>query len=231
MQGLFETLTHALEDAAGVALTAAFVWGILSVVLSPCHLASIPLIVGFIHGQPGLTTRRALLLSWLFAGGTLVSIGVIGGVTALAGRILGDIGAYGNYGVAFIFFLVGLHLLDVLPLAWSGPGQVAGRRGPLAAVALGLLFGFALGPCTFAFMAPLLGVIFKLGENQFWPALWLLGFFGLGHCAVIVLAGTSAKLVQKALDWNERSRGLTVSRKICGVLVLLGGLYLIYTAP
>jgi len=48
MEKLFITLTHAVEGTAAIALAAAFIWGILSILLSPCHLSSIPLIVGFI---------------------------------------------------------------------------------------------------------------------------------------------------------------------------------------
>ena len=51
MQELFTNLSHAVEGAPLIALGAAVVWGILSIVLSPCHLASIPLIVGFISGR------------------------------------------------------------------------------------------------------------------------------------------------------------------------------------
>ena len=52
----------------------------------------------------------------------------------------------------------------------------------------------------------------------------------LGHCSVIVLAGTFTEVVQHYLDWNERSKGSVILKKVCGVLVLIGGLYLIYTA-
>ena len=44
MQELFTQLTHAVEGAWFIATAAAFAWGVLSIVLSPCHLASIPLI-------------------------------------------------------------------------------------------------------------------------------------------------------------------------------------------
>ena len=54
--------------------------------------------------------------------------------------------------------------------------------------------------------------------------------YGVGHCAVIVVAGTFTELVQRYLDWNEQSRGLKVLKCTCGILVLLGGVYLIYTA-
>ncbi len=53
---------------------------------------------------------------------------------------------------------------------------------------------------------------------------------GLGHCPVIVLAGTSAGLVQRYLNWNEKSKGAIISKRMCGGLVPLAGLYLIYIA-
>src|ERR1035437_5908232 len=104
MENLFTTLSHAVEGAPLIALAASLVWGILSVILSPCHLSSIPLIIGFISDQGKLTTRRAFGLSFLFGLGILVTITLIGVVTAAMGRMLGDVGKYGNYAVAAIFF-------------------------------------------------------------------------------------------------------------------------------
>ena len=167
VENLFNNLTHAVQGAPIIALTAAVVWGVLSIVLSPCHLASIPLIVGFISEQGRVTVRRAFWTSALFAAGILITIAAIGTMTAAAGRIMGDVGRYGNYLVALIFFAVGLHLLGVIPMPWSGPGQVGMKqKGLLAAFVLGLLFGIALGPCTFAYMAPMLGVTFKLAATD-----------------------------------------------------------------
>lgn len=232
MQGLFTTLTRAVEGSALVAVAASFIWGILSIILSPCHLASIPLIIGFIDEQGRISTRRAFWISTLFALGILITIGLIGVVTAAAGRMMGDVGRYGNYFVAAIFFLVGLHLLDVIPMPWSGPGSVGmKRKGALAALILGLVFGIALGPCTFAYMAPMLGVTFRLAATNLPYGVLLLLMYGLGHCSVIVLAGTFTEVVQRYLNWNERSKGALILRKICGVLVLLGGIWMVYTAP
>jgi cytochrome c-type biogenesis protein len=101
----------------------------------------------------------------------------------------------------------------------------------LAAFILGLVFGIAIGPCTFAYMAPMLGVTFKLANTNLLYGILLLVVYGIGHCSVIVLAGTSTELVQKYMNWNEKSKGAVILKKICGVFVLLGGLYLIYTAP
>jgi len=231
MQELFTTLTRAIEGAPLVALGAAFAWGVLSIVLSPCHLASIPLIIGFINGQGQMPTKRAFGLSTLFAVGILATITAVGAITAAAGRMMGDVGPYGNYVVAVIFFLVGLYLLDVIPMPWSGPGQIGmQRKGMLAALILGLIFGIAVGPCTFAYMAPMLGVTFKLAATSMGYGIALLTLYGVGHCSVIVLAGTSTELVQRFMNWNEESRGAMILKKVCGVLVLLGGVYLIYTA-
>ena len=231
MEELFTTLTRAVEGTPAIALGAAFLWGILSVLLSPCHLSSIPLIVGFIDQQGRMATRRAFLISALFALGILITIAGIGAITAAAGRMLGDVGRYGNYFVAAIFFVVGLVLLDVIPMPFSGPSQIGlKRKGLLAAFILGLVFGIALGPCTFAYMAPMLAVTFKLAASSMAYGVLLLAVYGLGHCSVIVVAGTATGLVQKYLNWNEKSKGAVILKRVCGLLVLSGGVYLIYVA-
>ncbi len=231
MEQLFSALTHAVEGTPLLALTAAFLWGVLSIILSPCHLASIPLIVGFIAEQKDLTTRRAFWTATLFSLGILVTIAVIGVITSALGRMAGDLGGYANYAVAGIFFLVGLYLLGVILMPFAGPGQLGiQRKGLLAAFLLGLIFGIALGPCTFAYMAPVLGVCFKVGASAPLYAATLLLAYGLGHCGVIVAAGTSTEVVQRYLKWNENSPGIRIVKQVCGALVLGGGLYLIYSA-
>ena len=232
MQELFTQLTQAIDRAWYIAVCASFVWGVLSVLLSPCHLASIPLIVGFIGEQGRMSTRRAFWISTLFAVGILITIGVIGAVTAAAGRMMGDVSKYSDYFVALIFFAVGLNLLGVITIPWAGLGQVGMRRkGLLAAFILGLLFGIALGPCTFAYMAPMLGVTFKLASTNLDYGIMLLLVYGIGHCSVIIFAGTFTGVVQRYMNWNEKSKGAVVIRKVCGVLVILGGIWLVYTAP
>jgi cytochrome c-type biogenesis protein len=232
MEELFTQLSRAVEGKPAIALAASAVWGVLSIVLSPCHLASIPLIVGFISDQGKVTAKRAFWTSAVFAVGILITIAAIGAITAAAGRMMGDVGRYGNYFVAVIFFVVGLHLVGVIPLSFSGAGPVGmKRKGLLAAFILGLVFGIALGPCTFAYMAPMLGVTFKLAATNFLYGAALLLAYGLGHCAVIVAAGTSTELVQRFLNWNENSKGVAVVKIVCGVLVILGGVWLIYAAP
>ena len=232
MGGVFAALNRAVEGTPLVALAGSLAWGVLSVILSPCHLASIPLVVGYMGRQGQPRVRRSLAISTVFSLGILVTIGLVGAVTAVAGRMLGDVGPYGNYVVATVFFLVGLYLLDVIPLPWRGLGNLrVGFRGYWGAAILGLLFGIALGPCTFAYMAPMLAVTFGLASQNLAYAGLLLGMYALGHCAVIVAAGTSMGMVQRYLNWNEKSRGTKVVKALCGVLVIVAGLYLIYAAP
>ncbi len=104
------------------------------------------------------------------------------------------------------------------------------RKGLIAAFVLGLVFGIALGPCTFAYMAPVLAVAFKVGSTSFLYGAILLLAYGIGHCAVIVAAGTSTELVQHFLNWNEKSKGVSIVKSLCGILVILGGVYMIFTA-
>ena len=231
MEALFTTLTRAVEGTPLLAGSAALAWGVLSIVLSPCHLASIPLIVGVIDEQGRISTRRAFLIALLFSVGILVTIGLVGVVTAAAGRMMGDVGKFGNYFVAAVFFLVGLHLVGVVPMPFAGPGQVnMQRKGMFGAFILGLVFGIALGPCTFAYMAPMLAVTFRLAAVNLPYGILLLVLYGAGHCSVIVLAGTFTEVVQRYLNWNEKSKGAERLKKVCGVLVILGGLYMLYTA-
>jgi cytochrome c-type biogenesis protein len=231
IETVFIKLSHAVEGAPAIALVASFIWGILSIILSPCHLASIPLIVGFVDEQGRISAKRAFSISLLFGLGILLTIAVIGAVTAALGRMLGDIGRWGNYFVAVIFFLVGLHLIGLIPMPWAG-ANASGykRKGLLAALILGLIFGIALGPCTFAYMAPMLAVAFRTASTNPLYGAGLLMAYGLGHCSVLVLAGTFTEVIQHYLNWSERSKGTAIVKIVCGILVILGGVYMILTA-
>ena len=227
MESLFTTLTEALYGSLGVALVASFAWGVASILLSPCHLSSIPLIIGFLTAKSEKKTSRGFLLAFVFAVGILLTIAIIGLVTAALGRIMGDVGTYGKYAVAVIFFIVGLYLMDIIRLPETGVNLRPLQSGTAfwSAFVLGLIFGIALGPCTFAFLAPVLGVVFQLSDTNVIAAGGLLLAFGLGHCSVIVAAGGLTSRVQAYLDWTNRSRTVLWIKRTAGLLVIAGGVY------
>ncbi|MFH1852885.1 MAG: cytochrome c biogenesis protein CcdA [Candidatus Neomarinimicrobiota bacterium] len=228
---LFTALDGALGSGFGWAVLAAVGWGVISVLLSPCHLTSIPLVVGLISSQDGVNVKRSTGLALVFAVGILLSIAMIGGITVGLGRMLGDVGRVGNYLVAGIFFLVGLYLLELLRLPQTGINLQRLKTGGIGgALLLGLVFGLALGPCTFAFMAPVLGAVLHLSVTSPAKAGILLAGFGVGHSIVIVLAGTLTGWVQNYLDWSEKSRGTLILQRVCGVLIIIGGIYILVVA-
>jgi cytochrome c-type biogenesis protein len=211
------------------AVLASFGWGIVSVLLSPCHLSSIPLVIGFISTQGEISLKRTFIISLTFGTGILITIALIGLITAIAGRLMGDVGAVGNYIVATVFFVVGLYLLDIIKLPWDGANvKTTKHKGIPAALILGLLFGIGLGPCTFAYMAPVLGIVFQVAKTNIVYSVILLLAFGIGHILVIVAAGTLTKKVQQYLNWTEKSKSALYIKRICGVLVILSGVYMIY---
>ena len=228
---VMSSLTLGVQGAPVTAMLAAFIWGVFSILLSPCHLAGIPLIIGYINARKVENISRAFFLSLVFALGILISILIIGMITAMAGRLLGDLGPLPYYLVAGVFILFGLSLTGLIPLSTSCvtkffPEQPR-KRGALV---LGLVLGIGLGPCTFIYIAPILGVTLALSAADVLYGFLLVVLFGLGHCLLLVLAGISPRFIQSLLRWNERSLSADIIKRICGGLLLLGGAYLLYSA-
>jgi cytochrome c-type biogenesis protein len=223
-------LTRMLEGQPALGLLGAFLWGVASILLSPCHLAGIPLIVAYTGRSSSLSSRRAAGLSTVFALGILVTVAIVGAVSVLAGRMLGAIGGVANYLVAALLFVVGLELLGAWPVHWSDlPRPETTRRGLAGAFLFGLAFGTALGPCTLAFLGPVVGMTMKTAGARPMFAMLLMLAYAAGHCGVLALAGASGPRLAGYTAWSER--GVGVFRRACGVLVLAGGVYLVYVAP
>jgi len=227
LEQILTELSTILSQSLAIALIGSLAWGVISIVLSPCHLSSIPLVIGFLTSQEQRSVSRAFVLSTIFSLGILLSIALIGLITASMGRLLGDLGRVGNTVVAVVFFVFGFYLMDILPLNWSLGNVTTRKSGGWAALSLGLLFGIALGPCTFAFIAPILGIVFTRAQTDYLGAVALLSAFALGHCGVIILAGILTQKVQSYLNWTEEHKGIKWLKRICGFLVVLGGVYLL----
>lgn len=229
LNDIFTWLNTLISGNFYIALIGAFLWGVMSILLSPCHLSSIPLVIGYINKQGAQGPKAAFYNSAIFSAGILITIAVIGGITSAMGGLIGDIGTAGNYLVAIVFFAAGLYLLDLIHFDFGTGGvKKVSSKGHTMAFVLGLLFGFGLGPCTFAFMAPVLGVAFQFAATSLLSAALLISAFAIGHCSVIVAAGTAITKAQVYLKWTENSKSVIMIKKICGLLVILGGIYFIY---
>lgn len=225
MSNLLTSLSQGLDAAPGFALLAALAWGVASVVLSPCHLASVPLIVGFVNGGAEPATARALRLSLVFSLGVLVSIAIVGAITAAAGRMLGDIGAAGTAFLVALLLVFGLVMLDLVPLPVATSLARMQRRGTLAALLLGVAFGVGLGPCTFAFAAPVFALAFFGAPRGVALAAGVVVAFALGHCLVLVVAGTLGGRLGVVLAKGRRPIVLRRMRQACGVLLIVAAAY------
>lgn len=230
IETLFNSLSEMLYGNMYLALASAFFWGILSVMLSPCHIASIPLIVGFIGNQGVGKISKNVLISSLYSAGILVSLVIIGFVTIFLGRIAGDLGSIPNIIVSALMIVIGLYLAGVIRLKFMDNAckvPVLKKRGLLAAFSLGLIIGLAVGPCTFAYLAPVLGISFSLAKTNLIFAVLLVSMYALGHCLVIIAGGTFIPAVQSFLNWSDKSKGLVVVKKACGIIVIFAGIYLL----
>ena len=240
MLALLSALSTWLYGAFWVALPAAFLWGVASVLLSPCHLAGIPLVIGYVSGRADSSYRETTLSSLLFAVGILLTLALIGVVTALLGTVLGATGSWLTVAVGAVVLLFGLYLSGLLPgrlLEFSAQPKAWGRgplgRGPLPALLLGLIFGLALGPCSFAFLAPLIGIVFSsagagsVASGSLLHSVSLFLFYAVGHCLVILLAGLMTERVKRYLAWSQRSGAPLILRRASGVLVMAAGAYMI----
>ena len=224
---MFTTLSSMLEQSLSLVLAAAFLWGILSIVLSPCHISSIPLVVGYVNRNGLQSQRSALITSLYFSGGVLISLLVIGAVTSMMGVMLGDIGRAGAYLVGAVFVLTGLWLLDLFRVPACRLPMRSGQTA-LGGILMGFVFGAALGPCTFGFMFPVLAVVFRSAEHNPLVSVAIILSYAVGHSLVIVLAGVGVNQLQSFLNWDSKARGTLWMKRFCGVLIILTGLYLTF---
>ncbi|OPY89932.1 MAG: Thiol:disulfide interchange protein DsbD precursor [Syntrophus sp. PtaU1.Bin208] len=228
MEMFFLTVNKWLTTSTMMAAVASFLWGMISVLFSPCHLASIPLMIAYVAGQrETLTPRQAGLYATLFTGGLFLSIAAVGSICAGLGRMLGDIGPYWQIIVGIVLIWVALDMFGVQACSVSGGGllQRLNLRGRSGAFFLGFSYGLLSGSCTFGFIAPILAVITI--QKQILMGLALILLFAVGHCFPIVVAGTSTALVGRLLESSTWTRAGGWFRKSAGIVIIILGVYFI----
>jgi cytochrome c-type biogenesis protein len=216
-----------MVSGTAIAAIGCFTWGMISVLFSPCHLASIPLIVAYVGGQEqALNPKQAGVYSSLFTLGLFISIALIGIVCALLGRMLGDVGNYWQIIVGAVLIWVALGMLGVEKCSVSGSLLYRlNLKGLSGALLLGLAYGVLSGSCTFGFIAPILAVITI--QQKIAVGMLLILLFALGHCLPLVLAGSSTAAVRKLMENSTWQGAGTWFRRAAGVVVVLLGVYFI----
>jgi len=220
-----QTVNHWITSGASIAAAGCFIWGMVSVVLSPCHMASIPLIMTYVAGQDrAIKTRSAALYALAFTGGLFITIALVGITCSLLGRMLGDIGPYWTIAVGAILIWVALDMLDIGNFSMSGGLINKIRvRGLWGALILGLSYGILSGSCTFGFIAPILAII-TIQEKVITGIIFIV-LFGLGHSLPIAVAGSSTAVVKRALENEGLQKGSFWFKRSAGVFIGLLGIF------
>ncbi|MBU1003419.1 MAG: sulfite exporter TauE/SafE family protein [Proteobacteria bacterium] len=235
MDELFITIHGWIASGTAQAALGCLLWGMVSILFSPCHLASIPLLVAYVGGQERLVEgRRAALYAVLFSSGLFVTIAAVGLVCSLLGRMLGEVGPYWTIVVGAVLVWVALDMLGLAKCSLSGGLMSRLKvRGGGGAFLLGLAYGLLSGSCTFGFIAPILAIITVQGDIAL-GALYIL-LFGIGHCIPIAIAGSSTATVRRLLGNSSMQSASRWFRKGAGLLVGGLGLYFVIqpfmTAP
>ena len=227
LDNLFLTVNEWMVGGSALAAVGCFTWGMISVLFSPCHLASIPLIVAYVGGQQtAMVPRRAAGYAVAFGTGLFITIAVIGAICALRGRMLGDIGNYWQILIGAVLIWVALGMLGVEKFTMSGSLLYRlNFKGMPGALALGLAYGILSGSCTFGFIAPILAIITV--QQEVATGILFILLFAVGHCLPIAVAGSSTAALRQLVESSAWQGAGSWFRKIAGVVICLLGVYFI----
>jgi cytochrome c-type biogenesis protein len=227
LETLYLTVNEWVAGASVIAALGCFLWGMISVLFSPCHIASIPLIVAYVGGQQKiLNPRQAVWYAIFFTAGLFITIALVGTICALMGRMLGDLGSYWQVPVGLVLVWVALGMVGVERCSISG--NVLQRlkiRGLWGALVMGLAYGVLSGSCTFGFFVPIFAIITV--QKKLLAGLLFAILFAVGHCLPIAVAGSASALVRKLLasgPWQEAGFWF---RKGAGAFIGIMGIYFI----
>jgi cytochrome c-type biogenesis protein len=227
LESIFLTVNEWMVSGTAIAAVGCFAWGMVSVLFSPCHLASIPLIVAYVGGQEkAVIPRQAAGYSAAFTMGLFISIAAIGIICALLGRMLGDVGNFWQILVGAVLIWVALGMLGVEKCAMSGSLLYKlNLKGLTGAFGLGLAYGVLSGSCTFGFIAPILAIITV--QQKIAAGVLFIFSFAAGHCLPIVAAGSSTAAVRKVMENSAWQGAGNWFRRVAGIIIVLLGVYFI----
>jgi cytochrome c-type biogenesis protein len=224
MDSLLNNIQHIIQNQQGLAFIAVFVAGLVSAA-SPCVLAAIPLIIGYVGGYSEGNKKRAALYSLVFILGLSITFTLLGAGASAMGGFLSFMGRWLYVSLAVIAVTMGLQLLGfiAIPLPFQKTLQVK-SRGLWGAFLLGLLTGTVSSPCATPVLAVILAYVSTQGDILYGGS--LLFAYAMGHCALIFIAGLSIGLTESIVSSKGIKNFSLYSKRFSGALLVAAGLYI-----
>jgi cytochrome c biogenesis protein CcdA len=195
-----------------------FLAGVLSSA-SPCVLATIPLVVGFVGGYADGDRTKAFRYSLAFVLGLSLTFTAFGASAALLGTMFGTLGGWWYVAAGVVAMIMGGQMMGLyeihLPIKRDFKPKQGGSIGSFL---LGLFFGVVSSPCATPVLVVILTYVATKGQILYGTA--LLFAYALGHCLLMLLAGTFTGFVEAFVKkqgivnfslWTKRVGGLVVA--------------------
>ena len=196
--------------------------------ISPCSLAMIPLIVGYIGGYSHEKAGKTLVQMIFFVLGTAIVFSIIGIICALTGKVFVSFaGGYFGLVLASIVLIMGLKLVGILdfdlPVMIKEMPRSDGHNTFLYPVILGAVFVLAGTPCSTPILAAIMA--FASLSASLAQSVVMLFLFAIGQGIILIFAGV---LTSKLKNWKNFYKLSDALLKISGVLLILAALYIFY---
>ena len=206
---------------------ASFAGGVIASI-SPCSLAMLPLIIGYVGGYSKETPFRTFIQLCCFIFGTAVVFSVIGIVCAVTGSVFAStMGGYFTLIMASLLLVMGLKITGILdfdmPVIVKAMPVNSTNSLFLYPVLLGIAFALAGTPCSTPILAGIMAFA-AMGKNLI-AAVVMLFLFALGQGVILIIAGlftSSVKNLKKLSSYTE------ALMKISGILLIIVSVYLYY---
>jgi len=211
-----------------LAFGAVFIAGVLSSA-SPCVLATIPLVVGFVGGYSDGDRWKAFRYSLAFILGLSLTFTAFGAAAGLLGTMFGTLGGPWQLFAGIIALVMGGQLMGLYEINLPIKRDYKPKRGGLiGSFLLGLFFGVVSSPCATPVLVVLLTVVASKGQVLYGIA--LLFTYAIGHCLLMLFAGTFTGFVEGFVKARGVADFSLWARRLSGGIITAVGLYFLVRA-